>query len=139
MDRPIDTGLRNRRLGKRAATTLTGAAFFASLLIWLPGWVRPSLEREQIRTARVEWGAVEAHISASGTVVPEFEQVIASPIPSRIIGILQRPGAVLRSGDPIVELDRSESALDVERLADELNDRAVDELADLIELAADLS
>ena len=82
--------------------------------------MRPSLDRDQIRTARVEWGVVQSTITASGTLVPEFEQVIASPIDSRVMAIRQRPGAMFTVGQPIVELDLSATELAVERLAEEI-------------------
>ncbi len=62
--------------------------------------MRPSLDRDRIRTARVGWGVVQSTITAAGTVVPEFEQVIASPIDSRVMAIRQRPGAMLTVGQP---------------------------------------
>ena len=120
MDRPIDAGHRRRQWVKRLMTPLGIILVLSSALIWLPGWVRPSLDRSQIRTARIEWGQVQSTITASGTVVPEFEQVVTSPIDSRVMAILQRPGAVLTVGQPIVELDLSASELAVARLVEEI-------------------
>ena len=100
--------------------SILGCALLVWLFIWLPGWIKPSLERSRIRTARVERGAVEASITASGTVVPEFEQVMASPIGSRVVRILERPGALLVKGQPIVELDLSQAQLKVEKLGEQL-------------------
>ncbi|HWP45499.1 MAG TPA: HlyD family efflux transporter periplasmic adaptor subunit, partial [Blastocatellia bacterium] len=52
----------------------------------------------------------------SGEVVPEFEQVLSSPINARVLKILKKPGAEVRKGDSIVELDMSESVLALEKL-----------------------
>ncbi|MBT5056740.1 MAG: HlyD family efflux transporter periplasmic adaptor subunit [Gemmatimonadetes bacterium] len=120
MDREIDVADKRKQWAKRLITPLGVIVLLASALMWLPGWVRPSLDRQQIRTARVEWGQVQSTITASGTVVPEFEQVIASPIDSRVMAIRQRPGALLTVGQPIVELDLSASELVVERLTEEI-------------------
>jgi HlyD family secretion protein len=97
-----------------------GLTLLVGLFVYLPGWIRPSLDRERIRTAKVEVGPVEATITASGTVAPEFEQLISSPIPSRVVHILERPGAVLKRGQAIIELDLSQAVLAVEKLGEEL-------------------
>jgi HlyD family secretion protein len=90
------------------------------LLVWLPGWLRPSVNRATIRTARVTTGPVEAVIMASGTVAPEIERVLSSPQDARVLRLLQRPGAHLKRGDPVVELDTSESVLALERVVKDL-------------------
>ena len=120
MDRPVDPVFKRRQLIKRVSLSLLGCALLVWLFVWLPGWIRPSLKRERIRTARVEWGEVEASITASGTVVPEFERVIVSPVSTRMVAVLERPGALLKKGQPIVELDLSESRLAVEKLTEQL-------------------
>jgi HlyD family secretion protein len=88
----------------------------AVLFIWGPGWISPTVSRGRIRTARVDVGPIEAAITASGTVMPEVEEVISSPIDARVVRILERAGAVLAPGQPIVELDTTEARLAVERL-----------------------
>ena len=90
------------------------------LVVWLPGWLRPSVSRATIRTARVTTGPVEAVIMASGTVAPEIERVLSSPQDARVLRLLQRPGAHLKRGDPVVELDTSESVLALERVVKDL-------------------
>lgn len=88
--------------------------------LWLPGLVGPTIARDRIRTARVERGVVDATIAATGLVVPEIEQVLASPVDARVLRILQRPGAHLIAGQPIVELDVSQARLDVDKIAQDL-------------------
>jgi HlyD family secretion protein len=85
------------------------------LLVWGPGWIRPAVSRSRIRTARVSAGPIEAVIAASGTVMPEVEEVITSPIDTRIVRILARAGAELTPGQPLVELDTTEARLTLER------------------------
>lgn len=96
-------------------------ALVSAALIWAPGWIAPSVSRNRIRTAVVDAGPIEASITASGTVIPEFEQVLSSPIDTRVVRILSRPGAVLKKGQPILDLDVSESLLSFENRLDDLN------------------
>jgi HlyD family secretion protein len=91
-------------------------ALTAVAITLLPEWLRPSLSRARVRTAAVQMGSIEAVIAASGTVTPEIERVISSPVDARLLHVLKRPGASLAVGDPIVELDTSESELALQRL-----------------------
>ena len=120
MDRPIDPTFLRRQHSKRIAYSVAGLAALLWLSVWLPSGIRPALDSDRIRTAQVQWGAVEETITASGTVVPQFEQIIFSPVHTRLVRILQKPGAMLQQGQPIVELDLNAAQLDVEKLAEEL-------------------
>ena len=120
MDREIELKIRRFRIFKRAAYAIVLLLALSAGLIWGPDWIRPSVKRSQIRTARVDRGAIEAGISASGTVVPEFEAVLSSPIDARVIRILKQTGAVVSVGDPIIELDMSNSQLELERINQKL-------------------
>jgi HlyD family secretion protein len=53
-------------------------------------------------------------------VVPEIEQVITSPIDARVMRVLERPGAILAAGQPILELDVSQARLSVDTVSQDL-------------------
>ena len=57
---------------------------------------------------------------ASGTVTPEVERVLSSPLDARVLRLLQRPGAQLKRGDAVVELDVSESELALDKVVKDL-------------------
>lgn len=120
MDRPIDAATRLRRRRRRFAVGFGGAALAALLLALLAGLLRPSLPRAELRTARVDRGPVEATLTASGTVLPEHEQVVVSPIDSRVLRILKTPGAALAAGEPIVEIDVGQARLTLAKLDDQI-------------------
>jgi HlyD family secretion protein len=101
---------------RRVVGLILSVALVAAVFIWGPRLIKPSVARARLRTAKVDAGLIEATITASGTVVPEFERVISSPVNARVLKILKRPGAVLSKGDPILELDLNESRLAVEKL-----------------------
>lgn len=116
MDREIDIGFRRKQFARRGLITLVVVAIVAAGFIYAPRLIKPSINRARIRTAKVDSGVMEATISASGIVVPEFEQVISSPINARVTRILKRPGDHLKRGEPILELDVSESVLAVDKV-----------------------
>lgn len=124
MDQELDASYRYRRLGRRAAWAGGILALCVTALVMLPGWLRPAVAREQIRTGKVDRGPVEGIVEASGTVVPAFEGVISSPVEARIEKILKRPGDLVRAGEEILKLDTSSSRLDLEKIEDQLARKA---------------
>jgi HlyD family secretion protein len=86
-----------------------------------PRLLRPTLARDEIRTAVVEPGAVEATLSATGTVVPEVEHVLSSPIDARVLRVHLKPGARIEPGTTILDLDVAESRLALEKLVEQVH------------------
>src|SRR5258708_4265622 len=111
MDREIDPAFRKKTMVKRGAVSILSVSLLSVGFIWGSKLIKPSVSRARIRTARVEQGPIEATITASGTVVPEFEQVLSSPIDSRVVKILKRSGETLTKGEPILQLDVSAAVL----------------------------
>lgn len=116
MDRPIDPSFSRRRWMKRISLTAVGAGALLALFAWGPAFLTPSVSRARVRTGLVCIGPIESTLTASGTVVPEFEQVLAAPISARVLRILKKPGDVVRKGEPIVELDVSDSESEVKTI-----------------------
>ena len=124
MDRELEASYRYRRLGRRAVVGIGVAVLCAAVMILLPGWLRPSLAREQIRMGTVDRGPVEGIVEASGTVVPAFEGVISSPVEARVEKVLKRPGDLVKAGDEILALDTSSARLDLGKIEDQLAKKA---------------
>jgi HlyD family secretion protein len=120
MDRPIDTQVVRRRWHRRITVGALGLGGIVAVATLGPGMLRPSLVRDHLRTARVEQGPIDATVTASGTVVPEVEQVISSPVDARVLHIRKRAGDLLAKGDVIVELDLSSAQLAVQKLEQDL-------------------
>jgi HlyD family secretion protein len=120
VDRPLPAGVETQQRLRRALKIVVPTLLIVVVLAALPGWIRPTLTRARIRTAPVTAGPVEAVITAAGTVVPEVERVLSSPLDARVLRILKRPGAHLKQGDPVVELDVSESVLALDKVIKDL-------------------
>ena len=116
MDRPLEPSVLVRDRLRRGAAIVLPVLGLVALIVWLPGWMRPAVARARIRTAVVTAGPIEAVISAGGTILPEIERVVSSPLDARVLRVLERPGARLEPGDPVLQLDVSESVLALERI-----------------------
>lgn len=108
---------RNR---KRVAAAVALALGLGAAWTGLGALLRPSISLGRVRLGTVDAGPLTASLSVSGTVVPEAERVLASPIDSRVLRVLKRPGAAVKAGEALVELDTTQPALAVERLRKEL-------------------
>jgi HlyD family secretion protein len=128
MDRPLDPASIRSRQHRRLAWLVACVAALALAAVAFRGIAGPSIDRSRVRLATVEVGPVDASISATGLVVPEVEQVIASPVDARVLRIRERAGATAKAGEPLVDLDLSETRLAVDRLTQDLaiktNDQA---------------
>jgi HlyD family secretion protein len=111
MDRSIDPVFAAAQKRRRR---LTGAVVVGGLLLaftYGPSLLRPSVARSRVRVEKVDRGPVEASIQASGTVTPDLEEVISSPVDARVTRILKRAGDPIKAGEAILELDLSEPTL----------------------------
>jgi HlyD family secretion protein len=138
MDRPIDTQVVRRRWRRRIAIGALTLGGLTAVATAGPSLLRPTLARAHQRTARVEQGPIDATLTASGTVVPEVEQVISSPVDARVLHVRKRAGDVLAKGDVIVELDLSSAQLAVQKLEQDLAIKQNQQAKTRLDLAAQL-
>jgi HlyD family secretion protein len=126
MDREIAAGVRTKKSVRRVATVLIAAAAIIFLFAATVSWLKPSVARRDIQIARVTRGSVDAVLQASGTIVPENEGVISSPVEARVLRIGHRAGDILHTGDEILTLDTVATHLELERLRNRVAEREND-------------
>lgn len=120
MDRPLAAEYRRGILRKRIAVAIVVISTVCTVCIASFNWLTPSLERRRVHTVQAEYGPVQSVLSATGIVVPEFEQVLPSPIDARILQILKRAGDSLAPDDSIVRLDVSDIRLQLAQVQDRI-------------------
>ena len=118
MDREIAPEIRKRRITRRVAVALVAFAAIAFFFAASMQWLRPSIDRRDIRIARVERGTVEATLQANGTIVPLVENVVSSPVEARVLRVGRRAGDRVKPGDELVALDTTASRIDAETLGE---------------------
>lgn len=105
MDREISKEVKRGRLRRRLA--IGGGAAAAVALAW---WLAAALSVDtvnisELKLAEADRGDVDATLTGNGTVSPAFEEVINSPIASRVVEVYHRPGDVVEAGTPLLRLD----------------------------------
>ena len=123
MDREISSDVRRRTLVKRVTLALIALAALGLLLAASVEWLRPSLHRRDIQTAVVGRGDVEAVVQTSGIVMPQFEQVVSSPVEARVLRVHRRAGESISAGDELLTLDTAAASLELNRLDEKLQQR----------------
>ena len=126
MDRDIAPEILRTRITKRWITIAVAIAVVTFSFAATVQWLKPSIRRSEIQTARVERGTVEATLQASGTVIPAIEQVLPSPIDARVLRIERRAGDRVRVGDPLVTLDTASTRLEFMKLNETLTQKQND-------------
>ena len=91
-----------------------GIALIAVVLSFL----QTSLNRKDLTISTVDKGVIEVSVSASGKVIPAFEEIINSPINSRIVEIYKKGGDSVDIGTPILKLDLQSAETDYNKLLD---------------------
>lgn len=119
MDRELSASARQAQKRKRFWQIGIAVVLVAAAVFGFRSLISPSIARAELRTALVEEGPVVATITASGTVVPEHEQVITSPIQARIEQVVHNTGEQVQPGDQILLLDRAYTKLAYDKLKDE--------------------
>jgi len=105
----------------RIVGSILGVALVLILVVCaLRAAISPTLDRSKLRISVAQMGRIEATISGSGVVVPEFEQTITSPIASTVEQVFFGSGDTVRVGQSVVLLNKDALALSLDRLRDEL-------------------
>ena len=138
MDRTLDPTIRRRKRLRSLIAPGIAIAAAITLLVALPGWMSPKIQRGRLRTAVVDRGPIDATLTASGIVLPEYEHILASPIDTRVTRILKTAGDAVSPGDSIVVLDLGESRLAVGRLEDQIAIKENQRAAEALDLASKL-
>lgn len=106
-----------RTILKYAAVTASIVAAGGALMLAFGG---KSILREDAMLRTAELGALESSVAASGRLVPAFEEIVISPVASRIMAVYVNAGDSVGEGMPLLQLDLSESESRYQTLRDAL-------------------
>ncbi len=119
MDREISKDVIQKERRKQIIK-FSSIALGASLGIYmLTALMRPSINMSDLRLSAIDKGAIEVSVSASGRVLPAFEEIINSPISSRILEVYAKGGDSVDVGTPILKLDLQSFETEYKQLLDE--------------------
>ncbi|MCD8137717.1 MAG: HlyD family efflux transporter periplasmic adaptor subunit [Parabacteroides gordonii] len=119
MDREISKAEQRKEQRKQFIKIGAGVGIGIALIAVVLSFLQTSLNRKDLTISTVDKGVIEVSVSASGKVIPAFEEIINSPINSRIVEIYKKGGDSVDIGTPILKLDLQSVEADYNKLLDE--------------------
>ena len=119
MDREISKEVQREEQRKQFIRIGTAVGGFIVLIVVVISMLQTSLKRKDLNISTVDKGVIEVSVSASGKVIPAFEEIINSPINSRIVEVYKRGGDSVDVGTPILKLDLQSAETEYNKQLDE--------------------
>ncbi len=116
MDKEITLEVSSQKRKKGALITVISITVLVLLIVVLRGFIKSSVKRSEITMATVEVGNIENTLNATGEVLPEFEEIITSPINASIKSALMDAGNKIKPGQSILTLDKSATQTEFDKL-----------------------
>ncbi len=119
MDREIS---KEEQLKKKSRMFLRYGFIGAGIVLafgWLVSFFSSSVQMKDLTLSTVARGVIEVSVSASGRVVPAFEEIINSPINTRIMQVYCKGGDSVDVETPLLKLDLQSTETAYRKLLDE--------------------
>jgi len=123
MDTEITQEVTSQRKRKTIVIVLIIVAVVFGLIWALRTTLKSSIKKSEITTAVVETGNIENTLNATGEVLPEFEEILTSPINASIKKVIMDAGNKVNAGQSILTLDKSATETDFEKLKFQLESK----------------
>ncbi|MDR3246963.1 MAG: efflux RND transporter periplasmic adaptor subunit [Prevotellaceae bacterium] len=120
MDKQISPEILKKRRKKLILrlTIITVAVVFVFAI--MVNMFRSSIDLGKLSVSAVDHGSLDITVTATGKVVPLSEEIITSPVASKILRVQKRSGELLEKGDSILQLDLTATNADFKKIRDEL-------------------
>ena len=119
MDREISKEVRRKEQRKQIIKIGGGVGAAVAVIAVIISFLQTSLNRKDLTISTVDQGVIEGSVSASGKVIPAFEEIINSPINTRIVEIYKKGGDSVDVGTPILKLDLQSAETEYKKKLDE--------------------
>lgn len=119
MDRALSPAVKRKKMRKRLLRLAVAGIAVAAAVLILNAVLENSLDAEQLTIAAADRGAIEISIGASGKLTPLTEEIIVSPISSRILETYRNPGDSVEAGEPLLRLELASVETEYKQKLDE--------------------
>jgi len=110
MDREIPKQKLKQRQRRRFLLGGAIAALAAGAVIAIGSLTEESVNIADIKLSAADRGDIDAAVNGNGTIVAAFEEVIVSPVNSRILEVYHHSGDIVGEGTPLLKLDLGEAS-----------------------------
>lgn len=119
MDRKIPLSVQRKENRKKLIRYGGIAVAIIIIIIVILNFLEGSISSKNIVISKVDSGTIEVTINASGKVIPLTEEIIVSPINSRILEVYKNAGDSVDVGEPILKLELASIETDYKQKVDE--------------------
>lgn len=119
MDRTIPKEVQRKKMALRLLKIAGAAVVVVLAVVAIVSLSRDSVYEKHLEICTVTRGSIETSVTASGEVHPAFEEVINSPISSRILEVYKQLGDTVSIGTPLLSLDLENTLNNYRNMLDE--------------------
>lgn len=119
MDRTIPKEVQRKKMALRLLKIAGAAVAVVLAVVAVVSLSRDSVNEKHLEICTVTRGSIETSVTASGEVHPAFEEVINSPISSRILEVYKQLGDTVSIGTPLLSLDLENTLNNYRNMLDE--------------------
>ena len=116
MDKVIEGEVKAQKKKKYAGVIALTAIVIIAAILLLRFTIKTTVKKSAITTAVVETGSIENTISATGEVLPEFEETVTSPINASVQKVMLDAGSAVNAGQSVLMLDKSAATTEFEKM-----------------------
>ena len=117
MDRSIELEVTTKQRKRRILVVIIVMVIIGASIVAIRAFIQPTIRTAEFTSATVSIGNIENTINASGEVLPEFEEVLTSPINAAVRDVLMDAGMKIKAGQSILSLDKSAAQTEYDKLA----------------------
>lgn len=118
MDREIDKNVLKRERRRKLIIFGSIGVIAVGALIWAVSSIAPTVRSSDITLGTAEEGPLDITIAASGRIVPAYEEIINSPVETRVLKVFAQPGDSVKAGTPLLQLDLEQEEASLGKLQD---------------------
>ena len=121
MDRVLTNSEQSKNKLKKFLPAILIVAILGGSFYLMKTTLKKKAKTNELHIVKVEKGNIRETLTANGTIVAASERIINAPVSTEIEDVLISAGAKVKKGDLILKLDQEFTALEYERLNDELS------------------
>lgn len=118
MDKEIDKSILRRERRKKQILFGTIGVAVVGLAIWGIAGMAPTVDSRDLTLGTADEGPLDISIAASGRIVPAYEEIINSPVETRVLKVYAQPGDSVKAGTPLLQLDLEQEETSLGKLQD---------------------
>jgi HlyD family secretion protein len=119
MDRQIPKHVKQAQRKRAIIRILYVIIPLIALIFFISRWTEKTLSLDSLPTGQVDRGDIEISVSATGKLTPLEEEIVISPVGSRVLEVYKNPGDTVMEGEPLMKLDLTSVQTDYDQMLDE--------------------